>query len=267
MAGKANKKKKKSKPHPTVRLKTAGRKTVKADKSRQSKGKPKPTTKAKSTRTATRTPPRKARDYKAGKNPAKARRKVESAAGKVAPRAGSKASPFQAAPAPKPTSKQFAGAVHAYEMGIKLMYAEEYQRAIQRFNELIANYPDEQEIQASAKARIHACENKLHERARTVFRSADDHYNIAVALLNSGDFQEAAVHLQQALKLAPKGDHILYALAAANALLGNKDQAVSYLRQSIHYRPENRFQAAQDHDFQAVADEPEFKELIAPPEK
>ena len=121
--------------------------------------------------------------------------------------------------------------------------------------------------QPGAKARIQACENRLNERSRAVFRSADDHYNISVAFLNRGETESALNHLQQALKLAPKGDHILYALAAANALQGNKDQALSYLKQSIHYRPENRFQAAQDTDFGALVEEPEFRELITPPEK
>jgi tetratricopeptide (TPR) repeat protein len=192
-------------------------------------------------------------------------RKVEVARAKVSPRQPASApAPKEA---PKPPSKQFMGAINAYEAGIKLMYAEDYAKAIQRFNDLIAHYPDEAEIQASAKARIQACEKKLQERARVVVRSAEDHYNIAVAFMNRGSIEEAITHLQQAIKLAPKGDHILYALAAANALLGNQGQAVSYLKQSIHYRPENRFQAAQDDDFRGMADVPEFKELMAPPEK
>ena len=49
------------------------------------------------------------------------------------------------------------------------MYAEDYGKAVKAFNKVIADYPEEPEIQASAKARIHACEKKLQERARTVF--------------------------------------------------------------------------------------------------
>ena len=164
-------------------------------------------------------------------------------------------------------SKQFTGAVAALEAGIKLMYAEDYAKAVKAFNKVIAEYPEEPEIQASAKARIQACEKKLQERARTVFRTADDHYNIAVALMNSGDVQTAMTHLQSALKLAPKADHILYAMAAANALQGNRDQALSYLKQSIHHRAENRFQALQDNDFAVLAEEQAFKDLVAPPDK
>jgi tetratricopeptide (TPR) repeat protein len=264
MAGKPNLKKS-SKHRPSTSPKAAARKPA---KSLKPKVKAKPaTTKATPARAvASRAPSRPTRPHTARKPMPRRGQKVEAAGDKLAPRVESKAAAKIAAP-PKAPSKQFMGAVHAYESGIKLMYAEEYAKAIQRFNDLIANYPDEQEIQASAKARIQACEKKLQERARTTFRSADDHYNIAVALLNSGDLQEAVTHLQQALKLAPKGDHILYALAAANALLGNKDAAVSYLKQSIQHRPENRFQAAQDDDFRAMAEEPEFKDLVAPPEK
>jgi len=164
-------------------------------------------------------------------------------------------------------SKQFTGAVAALEAGIKLMYAEDYAKAVKAFKKVIAEYPEEPEIQASAKARIQACEKKLQERARTVFKTADDHYNVAVALMNSGDLANALTHLQSGLKLAPKADHILYAMAAANALQGNRDQAISYLKQSIHHRAENRFQALQDNDFAVLAEEQAFKDLVAPPDK
>lgn len=147
------------------------------------------------------------------------------------------------------------------------MYAEDYGKAVKAFNKVIAEYPEEPEIQASAKARIHACEKKIAERSRTVFRTADDHYNVAVAMMNSGDLDEAMTHLQSALKLAPKADHVLYAMAAANALKGNRDQALSYLKQSIHHRAENRFQAIQDNDFAVLAEEQAFKDLVAPPDK
>jgi tetratricopeptide (TPR) repeat protein len=164
-------------------------------------------------------------------------------------------------------SKQFAGAVSALEAGIKLMYSEDYAKAVKAFSKVIADYPEEPEIQASAKARIQACEKKLQDRTRTVLRSADDHYNVAVAFLNGGQLDSAVSHLQSALKLAPKADHILYAMAAANALKGNKDQALTYLKQSIDHRLANRFQAAVDHDFAALSEEQAFKDLVAPSDK
>jgi len=169
--------------------------------------------------------------------------------------------------AQKPQVRPISGAVKALEAGIKLMYAEQYDKAIKCFNELISDYPDEVEIQASARAHIHACENKRNNRAKAVIRTADDHYHMAVAFLNGGQLDSAMGHLQQALKLEPKGGHILYAIAAANALKGNKEQAISFLKQSIHHGPENRFHAAQDNDFATLIEEPAFRELLTPPGK
>jgi tetratricopeptide (TPR) repeat protein len=169
--------------------------------------------------------------------------------------------------AQKPPTRPISGAVKALETGIRLMYAEQYDKAIKCFNALIADFPEEMEIQASARANIHACEKKMHDRARAVIRSADDHYYMAVAFLNGGQLDPAMTHLQQALKLEPKGGHILYAIAAANALKGNKEQALSFLKQSIHHGPENRFHAAQDSDFAALVEEPAFRELLTLPGK
>jgi tetratricopeptide (TPR) repeat protein len=164
--------------------------------------------------------------------------------------------------AQKPPTRPISGAVKALEAGIKLMYAEQYDKAIKCFNALISDFPDEVEIQAAARANIHACEKKMHDKARAVIRSADDHYHVAVAFLNGGQIDPAMSHLQQALKMEPKGGHILYAIAAANALKGNKEQALSFLKQSIHHGPENRFHAAQDSDFAALVEEPGFRELL-----
>ena len=164
-------------------------------------------------------------------------------------------------------SKHFASAIQAYEAGIKLMHAEQFEKAVKCFTDLIAEHPDEPEIQERAKVLIHASEKKIQEKGKTVLRSADDHYNVGIADINRRALSSAIDHLQHALKLAPKAEHILYALATANALAENRDQALHYLKQSIHYRPENRFLALRDSDFASLHDDSDFKLLIAPPEK
>jgi len=147
------------------------------------------------------------------------------------------------------------------------MHAEQFERAIKTFEELVAEHTDEPEIQDRAKILIQAAQKKLQEKERTVLRSAEDHYNVGIAELNRRELPSAVQHLQHALKLAPKADHVLYALAAANALQGNRDEALSYLKQSIHHRPENRFLAARDGDFLALQEDSDFKQLVTPPEK
>jgi tetratricopeptide (TPR) repeat protein len=160
-------------------------------------------------------------------------------------------------------SKEYSNAIHAYESGLKLMHHEEYEKAIKAFRELVAIHSEEPEILERARVLMHACEKKLHERSKTVLKSADDHYNMGVAELNRRQLDSAVQHLQHALKLAPKGDHILYAMAAANALKGNRDEALSFLKQSIHHRPENRFMALRDTDFEALVEDADFKQLVA----
>src|SRR5438094_219975 len=152
-------------------------------------------------------------------------------------------------------SKHYVNAVQAYEAGIKLMHAEQFEKAIRAFEALISEHAEEPEIQERAKVLVHACEKKIHEKARTVLRSADDHYNVGIGDLNRRELDSAIEHLQHALKLMPKADHILYALATANALQGNRDQALQNLKQAIQYRAENRFLAARDSDFEALQDD------------
>ena len=147
------------------------------------------------------------------------------------------------------------------------MHAEQFEKAIKGFETLITAHPEEPEIQERAKVLIHACETKLQERAKMVLRSADDYYDTGVAELNRRELDSAIHHLQQALKLAPRADHVLYALATANALQENKDQALIYLKQSIQSRPENRFQAARDADFESLQGDADFRQLITPQEK
>ena len=172
------------------------------------------------------------------------------------------------ATAPERTrSKHFASAIHAYEAAIKLLHSEDFEKAIRGFNNLIADYPEESEIHERAKVLIHACEKKIQEKGRTVIRSAEDHYNVGIADLNRRALDSAIEHLQQALKLLPKADHILYALATANALQGHREQALAFLKQSIHYRGENRFLAARDSDFESLQEDPDFKQLVVSSEK
>jgi tetratricopeptide (TPR) repeat protein len=162
----------------------------------------------------------------------------------------------------KPQYQPISGALKALEAGIKFMYAEQYDKAIKCLSALIADFPEEVEVQASARASIQACEKRMHVRARSVIRSSEEHYHVGIAFLNGGQVDSAMNHLQQALKLEPKGGHILYAMAAANALKGNKEQALTFLKQSIHHGPENRFHAAQDNDFATLIEEPAFRELL-----
>jgi tetratricopeptide (TPR) repeat protein len=184
-----------------------------------------------------------------------------------APKRGPVPSAARSTSAPRVRSSHFASAVQAYEAAIKLMHAEEFEKAIRYFEDVISEHSEEPEIQERAKVLVHACEKKVQEKGRTVLRSAEDHYNVGIADLNRRDLPSAIQHLEHALKLTPKADHVLYALAAANAIQGNGDHAISYLKQAVHFRPQNRFLAARDNDFESLLENPDFKQLVTTPEK
>ena len=148
------------------------------------------------------------------------------------------------------------------------MHNEEFEKAIRCFEDVISEHSDEPEIQERAKVLVHACEKKIQDnKARTVLRSADDHYNVGIAELNRREVASAIHHLEHALKITPKADHVLYALAAANAVQGNSSEALSYLKQAVSFRPENRFLAVRDSDFASLQENSEFRQLVTTPEK
>jgi len=101
-------------------------------------------------------------------------------------------------------SKNFSSAITAYEAGIKAMHAEEFQKAVRCFQNLIADYSEEPEIQERAKVLLMVCEKKIHEKGGAGLRSSDDYYNIGIADLNRRQLDSAVDHLQHALKLTPK---------------------------------------------------------------
>lgn len=147
------------------------------------------------------------------------------------------------------------------------MHADEFEKAIRSFENLIAEHYEEPEIQERAKVLLNACIKKVQEKSRAELRTADDYYNVGIAELNRRELNSAVEHLQNALKLMPKGDHILYALATANALRGNREQALHNLKQAIQQRGENRFYAARDADFASLQDDAEFRQLVTHSEK
>jgi tetratricopeptide (TPR) repeat protein len=83
-----------------------------------------------------------------------------------------------------------------------------------------------------------------------------------VGALNSRRLDDAIEYLNKAQKSAPKLEHICYALAAAYSLRGDAQSALQHLKEAITLRPENRIQARRDEDFQALATDPRFKELV-----
>ena len=68
-------------------------------------------------------------------------------------------------------------------------------------------------------------------------RTADEHYQRGVAMMNVGRWDDARESLDKARSAAPKADYIHYALAALDCLTGEADSAMENLKVAIELRP------------------------------
>jgi tetratricopeptide (TPR) repeat protein len=114
-------------------------------------------------------------------------------------------------------------------------------------------------------ARVHAriCEKRMGGGAPAPM-GAEDHYTYGIALINRRELDAAEHHLQQALTLAPNGDHIHYALALARGLRGDIHLACESLRRAIEINPRNRTHARSDPDFAEFSHRPPLASLLFP---
>ena len=165
-----------------------------------------------------------------------------------------------AAPQAGNSQDQFA----AFEAAVRLFHARQFKEARELFLRAVPG----PERDVAHRAQLHAtmCERRL-QQAPVSLRTAEDHYNYAIALLNTRQIDEARKHLEQALQLSPDADHIFYALAVAQALAGDANGAHEHLKRAIELEPRNRIMARQDGDLAALAGQPPFQALLYPEKK
>jgi tetratricopeptide (TPR) repeat protein len=157
---------------------------------------------------------------------------------------------------------QTAAAMKLYAEAMKHFNHQSYRRAKEVFEKVLTG--PSRELADRARVHMIICEQRMERAAPVHLRSAEDHYHYAVSQINVANYEEARAHLEKARKLAPKADHVYYALASVCALTGETDEAIELLAQAIKLRPENRYHARNDADFRLLQDEPRFQELIHP---
>ncbi len=152
----------------------------------------------------------------------------------------------------------------SFENAMKLFHARQLREARQLFEAAAAG--PERDVAQRARLHIAMCDRRL-EHPPVDLQTAEDHYNYGVALINTRKLSEARSHLEAALATSPDADHIHYALALAQALMGDSARACESLRRAIELEPRNRLIARQDADFAPLASHPPFSALLFPDKK
>jgi len=155
----------------------------------------------------------------------------------------------------------FAQAVQNYEGAIKAMQEHKFEKAKTLLEKVIAG--GSRELLDRARVHLNLCNQQL-AGASTSFKTQEEHFDYAVSLINSGQFDQARTHLEKILKQSAKADFAYYGMAVVDCLTGQVESSLKNLNEAIRLNPQNRFQARNDSDFQNMADDPRFTELLYP---
>jgi len=149
-----------------------------------------------------------------------------------------------------------------YEEALRYFQQQKFHKAKQVLEKVIAG--PGKELADRARVHLRMAEQRISRPPTPVLRSAEDHYQQGVAMMNLGRWDEAREHLLRARKTAPKCDYVYYAMAALDCLTGEAESAMGNLKVAIDLRPENRYHARNDEDFAFLQEDPRFTELLYP---
>jgi tetratricopeptide (TPR) repeat protein len=156
---------------------------------------------------------------------------------------------------------RFAQAVQNYEAGLRALQEHKFEKARTHLQK-VATGPSK-ELADRASVHLNTCNQHL-ERTTNQFRTPEEHFDYAVSLMNVGDYVSAREHLEKLAKQAPKADYVAYGMAALDCLTGHLEDSLRHLDEAIRLTPGLRFQARNDSDFQNLAEDPRFTELLYP---
>jgi tetratricopeptide (TPR) repeat protein len=161
----------------------------------------------------------------------------------------------------KATEKALEQALQHYQGAVQLMQEGKYEKARTAFEKLVATAPPE--LLERTKIYLAACERNAKQAALT-FATPGEQYDYAISLLNTGDYEDARDQLDGILKKNPSADFAHYGLAVLDSITGQAEECLEHLIAAIELNPQNRIQARSDSDFQDMADDPRFTELLYP---
>ncbi|MBV8631822.1 MAG: tetratricopeptide repeat protein [Silvibacterium sp.] len=151
--------------------------------------------------------------------------------------------------------------VTQFQTAVQLMQEGKFERARTLFEKLIENgSPDLLE-----RSRVYVMVCSRHaKKAALEFASPEEQYDYAISLLNTGHYEDARDQFDGLLRANPDADYAHYGLAVLNSITGQAEECLDHLSRAINLNPLNRIQARSDSDYNDMADDPRFTELLYP---
>jgi len=170
----------------------------------------------------------------------------------------------QKAPAKKTMADdpRYTQALQSYEAGLRAMQEHKFDKAKPHFQKVIGG--PAKELTDRANVHLNTCNQHLERSGATQFKTTEEHFDYAVSLMNVGDYVTAREHLDKLFKQAPKADYVIYGLAALDCLTGHVEDSLRRLDEALRMNSQLRYQARNDSDFQNLAEDPRFTELLYP---
>lgn len=163
--------------------------------------------------------------------------------------------------APLSANSGRAQALASYEAAIHLMQQGNYDKAHQAFDKMLISSPAD--LAERIRMYINACVLQI-AKGETTFHSHEEQYDYAISLLNDGHYDDARDHFKRILHANPRADYAFYGLALLASMTGDSSECLEHLAEAIEHNPRNRIQARADSDFQNMADDPRFTDLLYP---
>ena len=152
-------------------------------------------------------------------------------------------------------------ALTLYEAALRLMQEGKYEAAHTKFNQLLTESPGD--LADRIRMYINACMLQV-SKGKTDFKSHEERYDYAISLLNTGQYEDAREELKTILADDRSADYAFYGLAVLSSMTGDSHTCLEHLSEAIRLNARNRIQARSDSDFQDMADDPRFTDLLYP---
>ena len=177
----------------------------------------------------------------------------------------------------KQNLKQFprtlAGTVVAAPDAARTAVLQDYQKAVTFMQQgnFTAAYPALEKLLKEAppefidRVRMYlaACVAQSN-KSNSTFAGPEERYDYAISLLNDGQYDDARQHLNEILDGNQQADYAFYGLAVLASMTGDPATCLEKLTEAIRLNRGNRILARSDSDFQDMADDPRFTELLYP---